>query len=140
MTCLGNICLIKQAVPTKWRDISYPILYQYISVKKGQKECLQADDDKRWLADLIAGTGMRLAEGAGLLRSDFFNQDGILCVGIKPHPSRSLKTASSERVIPLVGSAKWAANRIWSNRVKQSSLFPVTMMAVEPIPTQQARL
>jgi len=53
-----------------------------------------------------------LAEGAGLLRSDFIEQDGILCVNIRPHPWRSLKTASSARIIPLVGSAKWAAERI----------------------------
>ena len=28
----------------------------------------KADDDRRWLVGLIADTGMRLAEGAGLLR------------------------------------------------------------------------
>ena len=61
---------------------------------------------------MIADTGMRLAESAGLLRSDFIEQDGILCVNIRPHPWRSLKTASSARIIPLVGSAKWAAQRI----------------------------
>ena len=59
---------------------------------------------------------MRLAEGAGLLRSDFIQQDGTLCVNIRPHPWRSLKTASSKRLIPLVGSAKWAAERIIAKR------------------------
>ena len=39
----------------------------------------------RWLVALVAETGIRLAEGAGLLRSDFITKDGILCVGIKPH-------------------------------------------------------
>ena len=73
---------------------------------------------------LIADTGMRLAEGAGLLRSDFFEQDGILCVGIKPHSWRSLKTASSERVIPLVGSAEWAAKRILEQSHKSAFAFP----------------
>ena len=55
---------------------------------------------------------MRLAEGAGLLKSDFIEHDGILSVNIRPHPWRPLKTASSARIIPLVGSAKWAAGRI----------------------------
>ena len=54
----------------------------------------------------IADTGMRLAEGAGLLKSDFIEQDGILCVNIRAHPWRSLKTASSAMIIPIVGSAK----------------------------------
>ncbi len=67
---------------------------------------------------------MRLAEGAGLLRSDFIEQDGILCVNIRPHPWRSLKTASSERVIPLVGSAKWAAERILAQPDGSAFAFP----------------
>ena len=67
---------------------------------------------------------MRLAEGAGLLRSDFIQQDGILCVNIRPHPWRSLKTASSARVIPLVGSSKWAAERILAHPDSSEFAFP----------------
>jgi len=93
-------------------------------IKKVQEECYKVDDEKRWLVAMIADTGMRLAEGAGLLRSDFFEQDGILCVGIKPHPWRSLKTASSERVIPLVGSAELAAKRILEQSHKSAFAFP----------------
>ena len=93
-------------------------------IKKVQEECYKADDEKRWLIALIADTGMRLAEGAGLLRSDFIEQDGILCVNIRPHPWRSLKTASSERVIPLVGSAKWAAERILAQPDGSAFAFP----------------
>ncbi|CAI8164782.1 MAG: Uncharacterised protein [Cryomorphaceae bacterium] len=67
---------------------------------------------------------MRLAEGAGLLRSDFIEQDGILCVNIRPHPWRPLKTASSARVIPLVGSARWAAERILAQPYSSEFAFP----------------
>ena len=67
---------------------------------------------------------MRLAEGAGLLISDFIEQDGILCVNIRPHPWRSLKTASSARLIPLVGSAKWAAERILAQPTGSQFAFP----------------
>ena len=67
---------------------------------------------------------MRLAEGAGLLRSDFIIKDGIQCVNIKPHSWRSLKTASSERIIPLVGSAKWAADQILAHPAKSQFAFP----------------
>ena len=104
---------VKKRLPVKPEDI-----------KKVQEECYKADDEKRWLIALIADTGMRLAEGAGLLRSDFIEQDGILCVNIRPHPWRSLKTASSERVIPLVGSAKWAAERILAQPDGSEFAFP----------------
>ena len=81
-------------------------------IRKVQKACYDADDDRRWLIALIADTGMRLAEAAGLLKSDIVEDGGVLCVRLRPHPWRSLKTASSSRIIPLVGSAKWAAERI----------------------------
>jgi len=31
---------------------------------------------------------------------------------VQPHPHRRLKTAGSQRVIPLIGAALWAANQI----------------------------
>jgi integrase len=104
---------VKKRLPVKPDDI-----------KKVQAACYKADDEMRWLVALVADTGIRLAEGAGLLRSDFINKDGILCVSIKPHPWRSLKTASSERVIPLVGSAKWAAERILAENTDSQFAFP----------------
>ena len=104
---------VKKRLPVKLEDI-----------KKVQKECYSIDDDKRWLIALIADTGMRLAEGAGLLRSDFIEQDETLCVNIKPHPWRSLKTASSKRLIPLVGSALWAGERILAQPDNSQFAFP----------------
>jgi len=104
---------VKKRHPVKLEDI-----------KKVQAECYKADDEKRGLIALIADTGMRLAEGAGLLRSDFIEQDGILCVNIRSHPWRSLKTASSTRIIPLVGSAKWAAERILTQPADSKFAFP----------------
>ena len=104
---------VKKRIPVKPEDI-----------EKVQQECYQADDEKRWLIALIADTGIRLGEGAGLLRSDFVEQDGILCVNIRPHPWRSLKTSSSERLIPLVGSSKWAAERILAHPTDSRFAFP----------------
>ena len=104
---------VKKRLPIKPEDI-----------KKVQEECFKADDEKRWLIALIADTGMRLAEGAGLLKSDFIEHDGILSVNIRPHPWRSLKTASSARIIPLVGSAKWAADQILAHPAKSQFAFP----------------
>ena len=104
---------IKKRIPVKPEDI-----------EKFQQECYKADDEKRWLIALIGDTGIRLSEGAGLLRSDFVENDGILCVNIRPHPWRSLKTLSSERLLPLVGSSKWAAERILAQSTESRFAFP----------------
>jgi integrase len=104
---------VKKRIPVKPEDI-----------KKVQQECYKADDKKRWLIALIADTGIRLGEGAGLLRSDFVEHDGILCVNIRPHPWRSLKTSRSERMVPLVGSSKWAAERILAQSTDSRFAFP----------------
>ena len=97
------------------------------------------DDEKRWLIALIANTEMRLVKGAGLSRSDFIQKDDILCVNIRTHPWRSLKTASSARVIPLVGSAKWTAERILAQPAIANLLSLTTMMAKEPMLIQPVR-
>ena len=104
---------VKKRIPVKPEDI-----------EKVQQECYKADDEKRWLIALIADTGIRLGEGAGLLRSDFVEQDGILCVNIRPHPWRSLKTLSSKRLVPLVGSSKWAAEQILAQSADSRFAFP----------------
>ena len=83
------------------------------AIRNVQSECHAIDDDMRWLIALISDTGMRLAEGAGLLKEDFVGLDTDLpCVRVTKHPWRNLKTSSSERHIPLVGEALWAARRI----------------------------
>ena len=82
-------------------------------IRNVQSECRAIDDDMRWLIALISDTGMRLAEGAGLLKRDFMGLDTDLpFVRVTKHSWRNLKTASSERKIPLVGEALWAAKRI----------------------------
>ena len=77
-----------------------------------QKACRSTDDDLRWLIALISDSGMRLAEAAGLLKADIQLDHEIPHVSLKPHAWRQLKTANSERVIPLVGTSLWAARRI----------------------------
>jgi integrase len=82
------------------------------AIRTVQAKCRELDDDIRWLIALISDTGMRLAEAAGLSMSDFSLDDPIPHVVIQPHPWRSLKTTASERCVPLVGEALWAARRI----------------------------
>jgi len=61
---------------------------------------IQADDEPRRIALVLAFTGARLAEIAGLRKQDFNPSAGE--ISIRSHASRSLKTSGSERVIPLL--------------------------------------
>ena len=81
-------------------------------ILKVQHLCRTIDDDLRWLVALISDTGMRLAEGAGLLKSDIILDGDIPHISLKPHPWRPLKTSGSQRNIPLVGASLWAAQRL----------------------------
>ena len=80
-------------------------------ILKVQHLCRTIDDDLRWLVALISDTGMRLAEGAGLLKSDIILDGDIPHIRLKPHLWRPLKTSCSQRDIPLVGVSLWAAQK-----------------------------
>lgn len=90
-----------------------------------QEQCRQADDDLRWLVALVSDTGMRLAEAAGLAKSDFIADDeGNLHVSVQPHPWRRLKTKGSRRLVPLEGTARWAADRLLEHSDSSPFAFP----------------
>jgi integrase len=79
---------------------------------KVQQQCLLLDDDLRWLVALVSDTGMRLAEVAGLLKSDVIIDEDIPFIRLQPHSWRKLKTSGSKRNVPLVGVSLWAAQRL----------------------------
>jgi integrase len=94
-------------------------------IRTVQAECSKIDDEMRWLVALVADTGMRLAEAAGLLIDDIMeDEDGLPFVRVRPHPWRRLKTKGSERDIPLVGSALWATQRLQKNGSDGNFAFP----------------
>ena len=66
-------------------------------IRKVQQQCRLIDDDLRWLLALVSDTGMRLAEGVGLLKSDIILDADIPYISLKPHPWRPLKTSGSQR-------------------------------------------
>ena len=76
-----------------------------------QQQCQSTDDEMRWLVALLSDTGMRLSEAAGLLKDDINLEGSIPKVNIKPHPWRRLKTAGSERKVPLMGYSLLAAKQ-----------------------------
>jgi integrase len=77
-----------------------------------QHECMQLHDEPRWLIALISDTGMRLSEACGLLTSDICLDGAPPHINLTAHPWRRLKTGSSSRQIPLVGTSLWAAKRV----------------------------
>ena len=82
------------------------------------------DDDMRWLVALISDTGMRLSEAAGLHMDDIRLDAEIPHVVVQPHAWCSLKTAGSERKIPLVGASLWAAQCIVHQATNPAFAFP----------------
>ena len=92
-------------------------------LRKVQQLCYQKDDDIRWLIALLSDTGMRLAEAAGLAKEDVFLDKEIPHLRLCERPWRPLKTRSSERDVPLVGAALWAAQRAYESSPNEF-LFP----------------
>ena len=93
-------------------------------IKSIQVDCHDADDDMRWLVALLSDTGMRLGEAVGLALKDLNLSDDIPHINITPHPWRRLKTKGSERCVPLVGEALWAASRAIEGASGSNFLFP----------------
>ena len=85
------------------------------ALQRVQLDCQNLDDEARWLITLISDTGMRLSEACGLLVSDIHVDAATPFVELKEHAWRRLKTASSQRQIPLVGFSLWAAKRVISS-------------------------
>ncbi|MEX0301977.1 MAG: DUF6538 domain-containing protein [Leisingera sp.] len=95
------------------------------AIHEVQRQCRQLDDDMRWLVALVSDTGMRLAEAVGMVRKDIERRpDGSLVAQVHPHPWRRLKTKGSERIVPLEGEARWAAERLLAEQGDEQFLFP----------------
>jgi integrase len=110
-------------LPSPTEDAKKRIPISTMDLKLIQTECMRLDDDLRWLVALISDTGMRLAEAAGLKIDDLIIDDEIPHIVIQPHNHRPLKTRSSERAIPLVGTSLWAVQKIKQN-VSGDYCFP----------------
>ncbi len=93
------------------------------TIREIQAACYELDDDLRWLVALLSDTGMRLSEATGLAMADICLEHEVPHINVQPHLWRRLKTQSSERQIPLVGAALWAAQRLVSE-VEGQWCFP----------------
>jgi integrase len=106
------------AEPNKGSILRKPIPVTHI--RKVQAECLAIADDPRLTIALISDTGLRLAEALGLQASDVVLTDNPHII-VKPHPWRRLKTAESERIVPLVGASLSAAKVLKSRSADPAS-------------------
>jgi integrase len=94
--------------PTRKADRYVPTITELRSL---QARCRSSNDELRWLMALISDTGLRLSEALGLSCGDVCLDTPHPYVVIEQKLWRRLKTADSERVVPLVGEALWAAQR-----------------------------
>jgi integrase len=78
----------------------------------------------RWLVASVSDTGLRLAEAAGLLKSDLVLDVEIPFVRVSVHPWRAVKTSGSVRVVPLTNASLWAARRILNANPDSTYAFP----------------
>ena len=106
--------------PTKKTDRYVPTTTELRSL---QARCRSSDDELRWLLALISDTGLRLSEALGLSCEDVYLEAPHPYVLIEPKPWRRLKTADSERMVPLTGEALWATQRA-SAASDTGHLFP----------------
>ena len=64
-----------------------------------------------------------MSEAVGLIKEDIVIDDGVPYINVRAHTWRPLKTAASERIVPLVGMSAWSARRLLS-QVEGNNCFP----------------
>ena len=117
-----GVYYFSKQVPCDVRQRRLPIPIECI--RAIQSDCRNMDDDMRWLVALLSDTGMRLGEAVGLSVEDINLNDETPYINTTPHPWRRLKTKGSERCVPLVGEALWAASRAIEGASGSNFLFP----------------
>lgn len=83
----------------------------------------EKDAVKRWVPFLCAYSGARVAEICQLRREDIVEIEGIWCFKIDPQAG-SIKTAGSERAVPLHPALIEAKFLEFVRKVKKGPLFP----------------
>lgn len=83
---------------------------QDVILKPGKLDTMNLEG--RCIIYMMADTGARDSEIAGLDESDIVLDAKIPFIWIRPNAKRQLKTATSERQIPLVGAALYAARLV----------------------------
>lgn len=99
-------------IPNYGKDRTERIPYTTHELGLLREFYLGRDDDIRWISALMQDTGARLSEILGLKRSDIHLDAETPYLQISENELRPLKTAASDRSVPLVGVSLWAAKRV----------------------------
>jgi integrase len=86
--------------------------------------CRELADDRRCIIAMIADTGARPSEIIRLRVSDVHLSAEVPYFHIQPYDGRTLKTPYSNREVPLVGEALWAAQLAVVGKAADGLLFP----------------
>jgi integrase len=97
--------------------------YVMAETKAILERCVNVDDERRWAIAMLSETMCRLAEVIGLRKEDVFLEESVPHIWVRPNEVRRLKNKASNRRVPLVGMALWAANRAMDSQ--GSYLFPI---------------
>lgn len=81
------------------------------------------DASKRWLPWLCLYAGLRISEANTLRRADFFQAEGVWFFKVTSAGKRSLKTANSERRIPVHPALVAEGFMQWVEAAPQGQLF-----------------
>lgn len=83
----------------------------------------EEDASKRWLPWLCLYAGLRISEANTLRKSDFFQAEGLWFIKATSAGKRSLKTANSERRIPVHPALEAEGFLAWVEAAPQGQLF-----------------
>jgi integrase len=117
-------------IPNEDQDVDQRSPFTTEELRAINSACREQDDDIRHIVALQADTGARLGEIVGLRVEDVVLNHATPHIHIRPNVKlgRTLKTDASERKVPLVGVALWAAQRAMEAARKRSHrtgwLFP----------------
>lgn len=81
------------------------------------------DPSKRWLPWVCLYTGLRISEANTLRKSDFFKVEGLWFIKVTSAGKSSLKTASSERRIPVHPTLEAEGFMAWVEAAPTGQLF-----------------
>ena len=104
-------------IPKEGHDKNHREPFTSAELASMDAACRAKDDPMRWILLMLAGTGARLAEIAGLILDDIVLDAPVPHVILQVHPWRDIKGAKGirgvkDRSVPLIGSALWAAQRL----------------------------
>jgi integrase len=128
-------------VPGMGRDATQRLPFTTIELERIASACRDWDDDVRHAVALSINLGTRISEVIGLRRADLFLDHATPHVWFREHVGlgRTLKTANSNRKVPLVGVSLWAAQRtIRLHGRRDGWLFPRYIGADGPLGTHAA--